>query len=321
MKKTIFLTVLALSLVIAANGFAAAKTVIVYKPNVIVEGLDVHLGDVAEINGENCEVLKGLKIQKAPMPGKKTLVKADYVLMKLRQAGFDTEIIDFSGASIVEVGTPGTTVASKELERLTLECLRERLGEVADRCEITMIRPPAPVFLPEGEYEWEIRPMSETLLGSVPVQLVAKERNSGTVVETIRTCPRIERVEAVLIAAREVARGELLSETDFQYQDYQIKSKYQLRDLITDPEQLVGMESRRFIALGEPFKKSMLQRQKLIEYGDSVRIEYRQGPLYICAQGVARQNGYLGDQIRVKSLAGDKEVMGEVTGEGIVRMH
>ncbi|HNT37080.1 MAG TPA: flagellar basal body P-ring formation chaperone FlgA, partial [bacterium] len=276
-------------------------------------------GDIADVSGSQAALLSKVLLQSAPLTGRTQSIKAPYVLLKLRQSGFDTDSLELTGAQAVKMSTPGNLVPSHELAQRFEDGLRERLGADADRCEISLNRAPTPLFVPDGTYEWEVRPSSANLLGTVPVQLLAKNPESGQVVASTRGCAQVRRFEEVLVSTREIARGSTITDKDLNTERKEITNLLQLRDLITDPKAAVGLKARRFIALGETLKTSSLEREKVVAYGQTVLIEIEGTGFVITAPGVARQAGSMGDQIRVKSTTGGQEMLTQVIGPGKVR--
>ena len=317
-SRAFLLELLVWGAVVASCAHADNSTVIDLHDSAVIKGDEVFLNEIATIKGEHTEMVGQLKLQRAPLAGKTQLLKASYVLLKLRQAGFDTDRFEINGPSVVRLDTPGRTVPAAELSEVLLEEIREQLGDLRDRCEIQLVRPPSATHLPPCEVSWKVRLGSPVLLGGIPVKILAVNKETGDTEATVSSYVRIRRYEPVLVASREIPAGSLVMEADLEKQDLEVASKYQLRELFTEQDAVVGMKVKRFIALGEPMKRSALEKNKVIGYGDEIRIEVRRGALVVSAPGIARQAGCIGDRIRVRCLMAGRDLLARVTGRGIV---
>lgn len=312
---------LLISLVLCDPVLASQTSRVLLRESATIRGDQVYLGDIADVTGAQSDLLSKVLLQNAPLNGRSHLLKAPYVLLKLRQAGFDTDALELTGAQMVELKTPGTMVPPQDLTQEIEKGLRVRLGADAERCEISLTRAPSSLFVPEGAFEWEVRVNSSNLLGAVPLQLVAKSLETGNVVASTRSCAQVRRFEDVLVSTREIARGEILSEKDVAKERREITSSHQLRDLASNPGAVVGLKAKRFIAFGETFKTSSLEREKVIAYGQAIQIEIEGTGFVITAPGIAREAGCMGDEIRVKSTSGGQEMLALVIGPGKVRAY
>lgn len=128
----------------------------------------------------------------------------------------------------------------------------------------------------------------------------------------------IATLEPVVIAARTIARGQLLGKQDL---------KVEMRDTsrihkayYTDPKTLAGLKTRRQLSAGRILHPGALERRRLVKRGSTVQILANQGPLQVRMKGKALDNGTLGERIRVRNLSSGREITGEVVASGVIQV-
>jgi flagella basal body P-ring formation protein FlgA len=128
----------------------------------------------------------------------------------------------------------------------------------------------------------------------------------------------IATLESVVVAARAVSRGQLLTAADL---------KNEMRDTsrihkayYTDPKSLLGMKAKRSIAAGRLLDANLVHRRQLVKRGTSVQILAGEGPLQVRMKGKALDNGARGERVRVRNLSSGRKVTGEVIASGVIQV-
>jgi len=94
-------------------------------------------------------------------------------------------------------------------------------------------------------------------------------------------------------------------------------------DLVSDKmpdDELIGMETRRYMPIGSAVQVSDLRAQTLIKRNAAVRIAFDKGRLSIVAEGRALSNGARGDTVRVLNLSSKSVVFGVVVDRDLVQV-
>jgi flagella basal body P-ring formation protein FlgA len=81
---------------------------------------------------------------------------------------------------------------------------------------------------------------------------------------------------------------------------------------------VIGMALRHDVPPGQPLVAADIARPVLVTRGGFVRMRLEAGGLLLAAQGLALQDGALGDRVRVQNPSSHAVVMADVTGEGEV---
>lgn len=122
----------------------------------------------------------------------------------------------------------------------------------------------------------------------------------------------------VLVSARNLSRGALVSAADISVQEVDIS---QVRgQLIEDAQLAIGMEVRRNINTGTALSTDMLDAPLMIRRGDTVMLTAERGGVSIRQQGTAMQDGQSGRQIPVRNTSSNRVVQAIVTGHGEARV-
>lgn len=128
----------------------------------------------------------------------------------------------------------------------------------------------------------------------------------------------IATLESVVIAARAVSRGQLLTANDLKNEMHDTSRIH--KAYYTDLESLLGMKAKRSIAAGRVLDANLVQRRQLVKRGTSVHILAGEGPLQVRMKGKALDNGARGERVRVRNLSSGREVTGEVIASGVIQV-
>jgi flagella basal body P-ring formation protein FlgA len=168
---------------------------------------------------------------------------------------------------------------------------------------------------PDLEVELSTHP-SQPLIGSVPVR-VKLQGGGETLMEGVVTA-NVRAELPVVVAARDLRSGRPLARRDI---------KVELRDVselpagwLDDPSQAVGRSPRRPVRAGNALAPDSLDEVAPVRRGQRVKIRLTRGRLRIETVGLAREDGAVGDWIRVLNVASRREVIARVGEDGAVHV-
>ena len=133
---------------------------------------------------------------------------------------------------------------------------------------------------------------------------------------TIYVPIRVNVYDNVVVAARDLSRGEVIQDEDLALQRVNINQFG--GGYLASKKQVTGMEVKRTIRAGESLKLTYLQPTDVISRGDAVLLESRNTSVMISVSGTALDHGHIGEQIRVRNNQSEKIVDAMVTGPGKV---
>jgi flagella basal body P-ring formation protein FlgA len=124
-----------------------------------------------------------------------------------------------------------------------------------------------------------------------------------------------ERID-VLVAARALAAGDVLSATDVT-----LAPTWVMRSpdrYLTDPGSAIGQVLRRPLAAGAPLSSQSLRNQRTVRRGSIITLAFDDGPVTIRVSGTALQDGAVGERIQVRNPSSRRVVEGIVAADGSV---
>lgn len=154
--------------------------------------------------------------------------------------------------------------------------------------------------------------------GLKPGRNVVGVRCEGKKPWKIYVTVNIATLEPVVVSARTLARGELLTRADLRIEERDTARLHKAH--YTDPQRLIGLRTRRQVSAGQVLSPPLLERRQLVRRGATVQILASEGPLQVRMKGKAMENGSQGDRIRVRNLSSGREITGEVVASGLIQV-
>ncbi|MFC3150019.1 flagellar basal body P-ring formation chaperone FlgA [Litoribrevibacter euphylliae] len=120
----------------------------------------------------------------------------------------------------------------------------------------------------------------------------------------------------VLVAATPISRGEII--TDDHLQTTRIDRSKINGNSVVDASSLIGLAAKRPIRQGKILTSSQFELPKLIERGDGVVIQAVGKGMTVSTAGEALSHGRLGENIRVRNIKSDREIIAKVKDKDTV---
>lgn len=119
----------------------------------------------------------------------------------------------------------------------------------------------------------------------------------------------------VVVPAHDIARGATLSESDLTYST---SANDVMIGTATSMSDAVGLQTRRMLRAGEPFRVEDLRHPILVTKGSTVTMSFEAPGIVLTATGRAMSEGGMGETVTVQNPASFRQVMAVVTGPGQV---
>ena len=298
-------------------GSAAAVTVTV-REEATVSGDRITLGEIALIADADAQALAELEaipVGAAPLAGASRRLSLDSVCVQLRRSGFDPDALHLAGARHVTVTRAAEVVTGAEIERVAREAVLAQQPEGGE-IVVTCARPPADVLVPQGGVT-----LDPQLIGSArgPSRLVRVTiAVDGARVTGVTLCLRAERYEDILVAARDIARGETLAAdaVTFERRDVLPVSGTPLRDL----SEIAGRRAKVRLSAGAVLTARAVERIPVIQRGDPVLVTLRLGAVRLTLAGLARSTAGVGEAVTILNPASKRELTARAVGKGAAEM-
>ncbi len=122
----------------------------------------------------------------------------------------------------------------------------------------------------------------------------------------------------VPIAARYIKFGEIIQSSDLS--NLKVKLDTIKNSDITSISEVLGMQTKKYIAVGLVIKKSDVTNPPVIKNNDPVNIVYSSGVINLKTSGIALGSGAIGDMIKVKNSTSGIVLLGQIINKNTVQV-
>jgi len=129
--------------------------------------------------------------------------------------------------------------------------------------------------------------------------------------------PAFAATVRIVVPEHDIARGDTISENDLTYAT--VDGAALMSGVPTRMDEVKGMQARRMLAAGQPFRGDDVRRPIVITKGQTVTMEFDAPGVRLTAMGRAMSEGGVGDTVTVQNPASYRMVSGIVTAPGTVR--
>ncbi len=308
--------------VLGAGVFASAEDVVqsisVNENSKVGSQKVVFLSDIANVTGfdsETLEQLKAIEITEAPKPGKKKHFSNIGFAQILRQ-----KLASIEGASKVVLKIPSEVFISRKSSKLEAsEVEADLLSELKLQCtsceyEITSLALPIiKQDLSDSTYKINAKNLTTKGSFSVPLEVVSEDQSKKLFWLTGSVVVR----KIVPIAKRNIENGDAIKEDDFSFEKKDITY---LSDSVATAEDLKSAVASRPIIANQVISTPSIRKPSVIRVGETVKVFIGDESWQVSMDGVAQQNAYKGDIVKVKIPRTQKLMSGIATEKGMVEI-
>jgi flagellar basal body P-ring formation protein FlgA len=121
----------------------------------------------------------------------------------------------------------------------------------------------------------------------------------------------------IVVPAHDIARGDTISEGDLTYAT--ADGAALMSGVPTKIEEVKGMQARRVLSAGQPFRADDVRRPIVVIKGQTVTMQFIVPGVELTAMGRAMSEGGVGDTVTVQNPVSYRMISGIVTAPGTVR--
>src|SRR6185312_8995028 len=121
----------------------------------------------------------------------------------------------------------------------------------------------------------------------------------------------------VVVPAHDIARGDTIGENDLTFAT--VDGDALMSGVPTKMEEVKGMQARRVLSAGRPFRADDVRRPVVVTRGQTVTMQFAAPGVELTAMGRAMSEGGVGDTVTVQNPASYRMVSGVVIAPGTVR--
>jgi flagella basal body P-ring formation protein FlgA len=309
-----------LSAGITAELLANALTTIRVRDRVEIDGDEVLLGQIAEIQGSDPQVtrhLENILIGKAPLPGKSRQYDDGLLKMRLRQYHIDLSAVILEAPELVEVSRSCIKIPKQKIEEMVSGFLLQNIPRENKNMRIKEIRVPEEVVLSKGQVSYKV-----TVADNQPLRgkcsIAVEFSVNGSDQKKIWAIATIEVLGPVVVTRKPLGRYQPIDEDDIELKTMDLSDLPD--DVITDPEVILGKRTTRAIGAQVPLRADTVELPPLVKRGDLVVIIAESRGLKITTRGQVKKKGRLGEQIPVINLDSKKVLYARVIDANTVKV-
>jgi flagella basal body P-ring formation protein FlgA len=121
----------------------------------------------------------------------------------------------------------------------------------------------------------------------------------------------------IVVPAHDIARGDVIGESDLTYAT--VDGGALMSGVPTRMDEIKGMQARRVLSAGQPFRDQDVRRPIVVLKGQTVTMQFAAPGVELTAMGRAMSEGGVGDTVTVQNPASYRMIAATVTGPGTVR--
>jgi flagella basal body P-ring formation protein FlgA len=207
-------------------------------------------------------------------------------------------------------------ISEDEIIKLLRDYVKNELMEGIDvQIEIRDI--PDDILVYKNKYELRVVPKPQLKLkGNRTFHMELYE--DGRLKRKFIVQARVRTFDYVLIANRRIKQGEIISEGMFSVR--KVETTFLRDDYVGKLSEILGKRLRKSIMAGEILFANYVEDIPLVKRGNKVRIQVISPVVKVETEGIAKQDGWLGDEIRVLNLSSKRVITAKVAGKDIVRI-
>jgi flagella basal body P-ring formation protein FlgA len=121
----------------------------------------------------------------------------------------------------------------------------------------------------------------------------------------------------IVVPAHDIARGETIGESDLTFST--VDGSALMSGVPTKIDEIKGMQTRRMLSAGQPFRAEDVRRPIVISKGQTVTMQFAAPGVELTSMGRAMSEGGVGDTVTIQNPVSYRMISGTVVAPGTVR--
>jgi len=209
------------------------------------------------------------------------------------------------------------SVTAQKFEEAIVAAITEQYGRRNHHVSFQVLFPQKPLSVPGGALSLEVEQLSggaRTGRRAFRVRLFIQ----GQFLKMVNVVGELKAQATVATPTRWIKPKEVVMADDVSAMTVDLPSL--MHDFVLEDSEVIGKQVLRPLPPRQPIRKVMLDDPPLVQKGDRVTIEVRQGGLLVQTVGFAKAAGKSGEAIPVQNQRSGREVIGRIMGSGLVEV-
>jgi flagella basal body P-ring formation protein FlgA len=121
----------------------------------------------------------------------------------------------------------------------------------------------------------------------------------------------------IVVPTHDIARGDTIGESDLTFAS--VDGAALMSGVPTKMNEVLGLQARRVLAAGQPFRSDDVRRPIVVTKGQTVTMQFAVPGVELTAMGRAMSEGGVGDTVTVQNPVSYRMISATVTAPGTVR--
>lgn len=229
----------------------------------------------------------------------------DFITRLLESRRIDPATVRMSVPDKIQITRLAVTITQEKIEEIFRQHIREHAKWAQDEMEIQKVTFSGLPVVPAGDL-------------NIEVAVGAQERYAGNVcvtynifvdgekVRTLSVAGRVEIYQKVVQAAHPLRQNQVVAPGDLETARVNVTDN--LDRYATDADQLVNMRLLRNVGVHQAIGLKDLDKPLVLKRGTMVTMIYSQPGLKVTAKGQAREDGSIGDTVRINNVVSNRVV-------------
>jgi len=275
--------------------------------NIILDGKNLRVGDIFNDAGQYADKIVG----RAPEPGRRYTLESRWLAYVANSYNIAWKPLSTEDRAVVERASH--VISKDEIKAKILEALKSELPTL-EQYSINFDNRVTALHLPT-----DIAP-------TVTVRKIDRDRISNRFFAVLVTpteqpgarrftiTGKLFRMVEIPVVTRRIRKGDIVEKDDVQ--TITMRADKLGPNVLMSVEELIGKSPKRTLIEHRPIRTGDVREPLLVKRSSLVTMIYQTRFMRISARGKAKQNGSLGDTVRVLNSGSKKIVEGTVTGPG-----
>ncbi|MDA0655768.1 MAG: flagellar basal body P-ring formation chaperone FlgA, partial [Proteobacteria bacterium] len=275
--------------------------------NIVLTGKDLKVGDIFDGAGKYGDKIVG----RAPEPGQRYTLEPKWLAYVARSYNISWQPLSADDRTIVERASH--MVSEEEIRAKILHALKTELPTL-DRYSMAFDNKVTKFHLPtDVAPTLAVKRMDHDRISNrFFAVLVAPKDEPGAHRFTISG--KLYRMVDIPVVTRRIRKGDIIEKADVQ--TITMRADKLGPSVLMTVDELIGKSPKRTLIEHRPIRTGDVREPILVKRRSLVTMIYQTRFMRISARGIAKQNGAIGDTIRVENSGSKKIVAGVVTAPG-----
>ena len=274
---------------------------------------EIRLGDIAQLKGCN-DHWKDILLAHIVRPGATIELPAGYIKARLKLKGVPVERLKLNIPEVVKIERKAIKITKRDLIAMTRHCIKSN-NPWGNRLRITQIRPQNDIMLPQGKLSYSCQ-LENSPLGSFSLPIIFKV--NGHIAARTWVMVKTSLITPIVVSAYPIQRGEIITKDKLRIIKKDLSGLP--AGIFFNKNALIGKRAKVNIGANRIIYKNMVEIPPVIKRGQRVMIIAESDSLKVTVPGKAKENGRIGDIIKVQNLLSKKVVVGKVVSDQTVRV-